>query len=250
MEPTQEKLDAFVDGELPMDETRAIEVLLITRPDLKTYVERQHRLRQTLTDAFSPLMDEAIPQRLRDAVMSTRAASGLQAQSWLRVLGETVTDANFLLLSVVPTAAELACGLLIGVVLQHGTPSDFVTTSAGQMVAQGKLADALTNRLASAGTSASGPHIGVSFRNRNGQDCRSFTIPGTNASTAGVACRAGDGWVVAALTAAPGKSRSAYQQAGSDMPPVIRDVVSSMIAGEAFDAAAERAARDRGWKPQ
>jgi anti-sigma factor RsiW len=249
MEPTEEMMNAFVDGELPADEMRAVETLIATRPDLKAYVERQHKLRSTLVSAFAPAMDEAIPQRLRDAAMFAPASSGFRAKSWLRAFGETVTGANFLLRSAAPAAAALACGLIVGVAIQPGAPSDFRATSAGQMIAQGELADALTNRLASAGAPASGPRIGVSFRNRNGEDCRTFSVPGANASTAGIACRTGDAWAVAALITAPRQSQNAYQQAGSEMPPVIRETVSSMIVGEAFDAAAERAARDRGWKP-
>ncbi len=249
MEPTQEKLDAFVDGELPMDEMRAIEALLITRLDLKAYVERQHRLRSTLASAFAPMMDEAIPQRLRDAVMSAPVSSGVRAKSWLSAFGGTITGANFLLRSAVPSAAALACGLIIGVALQPSAPSDFRTTSLGQMVAQGELADTLSSRLASEGAPASGPRIGVSFRSRDGQDCRTFMVQGAGASTAGVACRTGDAWAVTALAAMPRRTQNAYQQAGSDMPPIIRNAVTSMIAGEAYDAAAERTARDRGWKP-
>jgi hypothetical protein len=36
--------------------------------------------------------------------------------------------------------------------------------------------------------------------------------------------------------------------AGSGLPDVIRNAAANMIEGAPFDAAAERQARDRGWK--
>lgn len=249
MEPTQEKLNAFIDGELPAAETREIEALLAQRPDLAAAVERQTQLRRHFANAFAPVMDEAIPQSLRDAVMSSPVSLRFRMAAWLRAAATGSFARQPLFRRAAVPAAALACGLLIGIAIQRGTPTPF-QVSDGQMIAQGELADALTNRLASAGTPASGPRIGVSFRNRAGRDCRTFVIAGSGTSTAGVACREADGWAVAALAAAPGETSNAYQQAGSDMPPVIRSAISSMIAGEAFDAQAERAARDRGWRGQ
>jgi hypothetical protein len=40
-----------------------------------------------------------------------------------------------------------------------------------------------------------------------------------------------------------------YRTAASATPPAVLASVDATIAGEALDAAAERAARDRGWKP-
>ena len=247
MEPTPEKLSAFIDGELPAAEMREIEALLTQRPDLAAAVERQSTLRRRLANAFAPVMDEAIPQVLHVAVMSSPASLRFRATASLRAIGSSFAGHSVILRIAIPTAA-LACGLLIGVAIQRTAPVPFQASSNGQMIARGQLADALTNQLASAGTPATGPRIGVSFRNRNGRDCRTFLMPGRSTSTAGVACREGREWVVAALAAAPGETQGSYRQAGSTMPSVIRGAVSSMIAGEPFGAEAENAARKRGWR--
>jgi hypothetical protein len=247
MEPTKNQLDAFIDGELSMTEMSEIEALLANRPDLAAYVEQQSALRRRLGESFAPLMDEAIPQRLRDAVASSPVSARFRMAAWLRAAAENVLRVPVLLRVAIPATA-LACGLLLGMWFGRAPVPDFQTSPGGRMLARGELGEALTERLASAGTPQSGALIGVSFRNRNGQNCRSFLVPGRSASTAGVACRTDKDWVVAALAAAPGRTPGAYQQAGDDMPPVIRGAVSAMIDGEPFDAAAERAARDRGWK--
>ena len=106
----------------------------------------------------------------------------------------------------------------------------------------------MNERLASEGTALGGPHIGISFANSQGQDFRSFTIPGASASTAGVACKQGGDWVVAATASAPGHNQATYAQAGAEMPKTVRESIAGMISGSPYDAAAERAARDRGWK--
>ncbi|MBU6297191.1 MAG: hypothetical protein KGJ79_02730 [Alphaproteobacteria bacterium] len=250
MEPTKDELDAFIDVELSTADMQKIQAVLAQRSDLAAYVNQQTLLRARLSDAFAPLMAEAAPQRLRDAVMSAPVSVRYRIAEQLRAIVDNVRTARFVWRSLVPAAAALACGVLIGVRHEHGVQPDLQTLSSGQTVAEGALADALMNQLASAGAPASGPRIGVSFRNRSGEDCRSFTVPGRRASTAGVACRQGADWVVAALASAPGEAGGAYQRAGAEMPPLVRNAVNAMITGGAFDAATERAARDRGWKSQ
>jgi hypothetical protein len=248
MEPTRDQLDAFIDRELSIADMQKMEAILAQRPDLAAYVEQQMLLRAQLSDTFAPLMGEPAPQRLRDAVMSAPVSMRYRIGARVRAMMDDTRSAQFILHSLVPTTAALVCGLLIGMSYEHGPRPSLQILSDGQTIAQGTLASALTNQLASAGVPASGPRIGVSFQNRTGQDCRTFTLPGSRASTTGVACRQGADWIVAALAAAPGETPGAYQQAGAEMPPLVRSAVNAMIAGEAFDAAAERAARSRGWK--
>jgi hypothetical protein len=110
------------------------------------------------------------------------------------------------------------------------------------MVAQGALATALDNQLASAQQPEGGVRIGISFAARDGRYCRTFTA----ASLAGVACRDPRGWAVAALAATP-KEDSAYRMAGA-MPDVVRNTVKDLIAGEPLDASGEMHARALDWK--
>jgi hypothetical protein len=47
---------------------------------------------------------------------------------------------------------------------------------------------------------------------------------------------------------APEQVQAEYRTAGSDTPGAVLAAVDSLIAGDPLDAAAERAARDSGWK--
>jgi hypothetical protein len=152
---------------------------------------------------------------------------------------------GFLARSLAPAGAALALGLAVGLVIRPARDLDI--GASGQLVAQGALGDALDRKLASAGYDGQGPRIGISFRDKAGADCRVFST----GAASGLACRQGGAWVIGALAGqAPESGAGGYRQAGSEMPEAIRAAVSAIIDGAPFDAAAERQARDRGWRGQ
>jgi anti-sigma factor RsiW len=119
----------------------------------------------------------------------------------------------------------------------------------GMPVAQGRLAEALSNQLAGGGQAGAGGgdgavRIGVTFAATDGALCRSF-IAG---SAAGLACRSGEQWKVAVLAEAERGAGGDYRQAGSAMPAAVLEAIDARIAGPALDAQAEQAAQQRGWR--
>ena len=96
--------------------------------------------------------------------------------------------------------------------------------------------------MASAGD-VEGVRIGLTFRDSAGAVCRSFT----EQRSSGLACRDGQDWRLRGLFAAPeGQSGDYRMAAGAD--PNLAALIESTIAGDAFDAAQEKSARDRGWR--
>jgi hypothetical protein len=63
----------------------------------------------------------------------------------------------------------------------------------------------------------------------------------------GLACREGDRWQVRGLFAAPEGQATDYRMAWG-MDPNLAALIDSTMASEPFDAAQERAARDKGWR--
>ena len=57
-----------------------------------------------------------------------------------------------------------------------------------------------------------------------------------------------DAWVVEALSHAGAAQPGEVRQAASAMPPEVQAAIDARIQGEAFDAAAERAARAQHWR--
>jgi negative regulator of sigma E activity len=235
MNLTEEKLIAYADGEISSEEMRAIEATLKARPDLQAFVEQQRALRQHFETGFASLAGEEIPDRLFDVLKRTPVS---QRWRWQQRLSSW-TSRRFLLWSAMPTAAALACGLVIGVVF---TPQGSFRIDHGAMLAQGTLSTALDTQLASAQQASDNVRVGISFKDKSGRYCRTFS----DASLAGVACRDVKGWAVAALASAP--SENGVYHMASAMPDAIRDTVEKMIAGEPLDATEEMRAREKNWR--
>lgn len=226
----------FVDGELAPHDASRIEAEIAKDAEARAFVEMQTALRQQFQGAFAPVMEERPPDKLMAAIAETPV-------SWRWRLKQQFARRNSWMWMGLPAAGALALGLVIGIAVNPSNVGPIGTVN-GTLVAQGRLADALNTRLASDTAHANGPQIGISFRAKDGHDCRTFATNGV----AGIACRGEASWNVAALSAAPAETSGTYHMAGSGMPDLIRNAAENMIEGAPFDAAAERQARDRGWK--
>ena len=60
-----DRLMAYVDGELDEAQRREVERAMAADPALRDEVDRQHRLRATLTTHYGPVTQEDVPDRLR-----------------------------------------------------------------------------------------------------------------------------------------------------------------------------------------
>lgn len=238
MTVSKEMLMVYVDGELPSDDMRRIDEAIAADPALRAYVEEQQSLRRSLHDAFDPLLAAPVP----DALLAATAAR----PSWRWRIRQGWSGAGLrraLLWSGLPAGAALAAGLVLGLFL--GGPGADIVSGPGGLTAQGNLAAALTHGLASEPVRSAEAQIGISFKDKAGAYCRTFSLPGA----AGVACRRQGGWHIAALaqTQKETGAGAAYRPAASGMPDAVRSAVSGLIAGAPLDAAGERQARAAGW---
>jgi anti-sigma factor RsiW len=232
MELNRDELDRFVDGELSPGEMERIAAMLADSPEQNAYVARQESLRKQLRDEFHAL-DGSMPERL---IQTARTAPA----SWRWRLRAT-REPNRLFRWLVPTCATLVLGFVAGISLRP--QADLATSASGQVIAHGTLDKALDRQLAS--EASAGPvRIGISFRNKAGQACRTFN----SGSNAGLACHNAGAWVVTMLVRqVPEDAGSAYRMAGSEMPDAVRRAVTASIRGEPFDAAMEAQTARDGW---
>lgn len=220
---SKETLMAYVDGELPGEERAQVEAELAVNAEARAYVERQQALVRRMHASFNDILDMPVPSALQEAGAPQRF---FQSRLW-RLTSWTA----------LPVAGALACGLLIGVMLNGSN----VVSRNGMLVARGALADALTQKVAA--DQSGETRIGISFRDKNGRYCRTFREP----TMAGVACRQGGGWAIAAAGNVALETGGEYRQAGSAMPDFLRSTVEAMIVGEPLTADGERKARDARW---
>ena len=256
-----EKLMAYADGELDAAEHAAeraqIESAIQSDPAVAHRVEAHRALRRQVRGAFNAVLDEPVPERLLAAV---RAAPTATRESGITDLGRVRAARTAEAgrgKSARPAwswaqwgamAASLVLGAVIGHVAMQSRELGPITTQDGHLVAQAGLDEALSNQLASAQGSSGPVRIGVSFKTKAGEYCRTFVVqrPGV---LSGLACREGGAWDVRTLVRADaGVNGGGYQQAGSEMPAAVSAAVEAEIAGDPLDAAAEAEAKTNGWK--
>lgn len=230
-----ERLIAYVDGELSGDDLKLFEAEIAADPRLAAEVEKHRTMAARLAMAYAPVIDEKVPGRLKAAV---RARSGAQVRAGARVGIWQLTA----------MAASLVVGVTAGIAGGHFAwpqpQGSLVISDNGRLVAGGALKTALTDQL---GAQEGPMRTGLSFKTRAGRYCRTFQSGADG--MAGIACRHGEDWVMQTTTAfSPAKTAPAYRTAGSETPAAVLSAVDGLITGVPLDAVAEKAARDTGWK--
>jgi hypothetical protein len=236
---TDEELMAYVDGELDAAARARVEAAAAADPALAAKLATQQALKARLNAHFDPVLDEPLPQSLRELPVMSRSAKEQRAgrhawrwQEWSAM------------------AATLVLGVLLGpFVVRSSQPLPFVSAN-GRVVAIKDLEDALFRQTSGAANAeASGIAIGLSFRASNGSYCRTFAM---NRGPAGLACREWGEWVVEVLARNPrarqGSGGEAYRQAGTTFPDAIRQAVETRIDGEPLTIEEESALTARGWR--
>ncbi|HEV7135948.1 MAG TPA: hypothetical protein VGN43_04900 [Steroidobacteraceae bacterium] len=241
---SDEMLMAYADGELDAAARSAIEAAMASDPQIARRVAQHSALRNRFRSAFDRILDEPVPPRL------LMPASGVTGT----VRGKVVPlrqPRQWAWPQWTAIAASLIVGVIVGgLAMLRARAPDVVAMTGGQALAAGSLAHALSDQLAGSRSSASSVGIGVSFRSKSGQFCRTFVLR-QPAALAGLACRAPQGWQIGVLarTELAGGNSGGYRQAASAMPPAVIAAVGNQTAGEPLDARAEAAARARHWQP-
>ena len=259
MKVSEQMLFAYVDGELDAEQAILVEQAMRDDPAVASAVAAQRALREELRQAFAPVLDEPVPERLL-AAASAGAAHADSAEAGTRVVPlDAARDARrvrgdhahsprrgWRWPEWTALAASLALGVLVAPWLRPDGAPALLEMSGEGLVARAELAQALDTRLSSEGAGEGLVSVGLSFQDRGGHYCRTFTVAPPR-SVAGLAGREDDGWRVTAL----GESTPAGGQlrlASSPLPPAILAEVDARLEGEVLDEAGERAAREAGWR--
>jgi hypothetical protein len=208
---TLARVMAYVDGEMAAAERAAFEAEAAADPDLRAAVEAHRGLAARVGAAFASVLDEPVPVGL------TMAASVANDRPPIRF--------------GLPQWAAMAACLVVGVM-------------AGRMAlpTQSPLERGLSTQLAA----DQGPiRIGLTFRDKAGRWCRTYRSAPDR--LAGLACRDDGRWRTQVAVAFD-PAATTYRTAGSETPAPVLAAVDALRAGEPLDAAAEKSARDKGWR--
>lgn len=227
----EEKFFAWLDGELAPAEADAMSAKVAADPALRKLASEHRALAGQLRNAFDPIAAAAVPPPL---------GAALRPQAEVIDFASRKRRTFPAFPQWAAMAATLAIGIFVGT-LAPGKDGSPVAVDGGKLYAASTLGAALDKQLASAPTGS--VRIGLTFRGRKGEICRTFV----EQASSGLACREGDRWQLRGMFAAPEGQGGDYRMAAG-MDPNLAALVDSTAAGEPFDAAAERAARENGWR--
>ena len=259
----QETLYAYVDNELDAANSAKVEAAMADDPELKSLIEEQRALRALLGSAYSPVLDEPMPERLMAAAKGPMGPAGDARSTKAKVVRLAAARERKQAAAQdtgKPAANDwtwkhwggMAACLAIGVIAGHSAwlanATSDVANVDGQLVARGQLAQALSTQLASAQSKDAPVKIGLSYVSKGDELCRSFTV--RSAGTDGLACRRGNEWALRVLEQDQPKAADAgnLRMAASPVPAAVLKVVDEQIQGSPLDADAERAAMNKGWQ--
>lgn len=241
---------AYLDGELADDARVRIDAAIAADPALADRLARDLRLQACVRDAFVDALDEPVPAHLLEmlaAVPALQASAAPPRQDASNVVALPQRSAHR---RMPPAWLGYAAAAVLAVVAIGGAWQRMqspVRMIDGELVAGGTLAKGLDSVLASAPDAASVVSIGLTFRTRDGRICRSFGYR-DDSTLSGLACRSKDAWRLSALERVDIANDGEWHQASTTMTPAVQAAIDGALAGDAFDAEAERAARDAGWR--
>jgi hypothetical protein len=231
----EEAIFAYIDGELDGEQRARIGAMIDTDPALQAMIAEHRALAGRLQSGFSTILEAPIPLALLAPVSAGADVSSIAAARTRREKRRAVWN-------VAPwgaMAATLVAGLIGGAVFIGGHDGP-VVEQGRQLVASGRLEQALNSQLASTQGANAPVRISLTFKNHSGAICRSFT----DQAAEGVACREGKAWQLQALLAREKGRTGDYRMAASSETA---ELVDRLIAGVAFDQAQEQDALAANW---
>lgn len=259
-----ELLAAYVDGELQGSERARVEHAIAHDFRLTQRVAHYRAMRARMRGSFDSALHEPVPQRVVQVARSTSRPASAQIIDLARVRAERKRRnerRRLLQPHRIAIAASVLGGLLLGALAQrlwsNGPGADGSAVTAyrdGALVARGALADTLSNQLTDAAAPGSRFHVGMTFRAKSGDYCRTFSAS-DNPSLAGLACHQQQQWRILTLVgsqpATPGLSypnAAATRRVAWNLSPLLLQTVRDHISGEPLDPQAEAKARGANWR--
>lgn len=252
MEVTEEVLAAYADGQLDGAKRSDVERELAANAQLAERLQRYRALQQRLRGTYDGVLAEPLPARMRQtlgahAAKASAASPVADFAAHRAAAARPRTAREWRSRAWLAAAASVLLGLALGYALPHRGGAQMLQFRDGKLIAQGTLAAALDTQLAAQQSRTETVQLGLSFRNAQGNYCRTFATGGATA-LAGLACRAHEAWQLRLLTGDDRQPVGAYRTAATAIPPAVLARVQEEINGEPLDAAQEAAAAKARWR--
>ncbi|HZV20498.1 MAG TPA: hypothetical protein VE986_03025 [Hyphomicrobiales bacterium] len=267
---TDEKLMAYVDGELGPKDRLMVEAELARNPQLRADLEVFRSTRAALEAIYDGPSKEPPPAWLVDMVLNYNVdAPARQAQSRrykLSKLLERLTEVlpqSQLQWRLAGSAAILIVGVGIGwtagrTFMQPGPASSIVTIDNGRLVAAGEFNTVLEGApsmeemwIGGSGRDAIIARVTLTYKAKHASYCREFEVASGSEKELGVACRTNSGkWAIQAYVPTKGaiQSKDTLKPALRVGESIIDTIFDKTSDGDALGSKEEAAAIKRGWR--
>lgn len=237
---SDEKLNAFIDGELSLLEMSIVRDAIAKDNEIADRADALAALNSQITASLSSI--DAIPLSTGLSQMKSQLEAGSHAETaanvvrfpWWRKAQTAMT---------MPTAIAASVAAIFGFFLNSET-----YTGAGAMSDWKAISQALSNQVSGERVTTnrgSSFEARLTFLNQKDEYCRQFYIKTNNApALQSIACRTENDWQLRA--AMPSGDQSSYQAASSDR--ALDDVIDAMIKGDIVSPEQETKAIERRWK--
>jgi anti-sigma factor RsiW len=239
------EIHAYVDGALDANTSARLEAQARGDAVLAARIARQRDLRARLRAEFDPVLEEPIPQQLRDALAGP--ASGAVVTPIGAARKDRVSALRaWSLREWSAIAATLVLGALLGPLVFRSPGNLPIEIDGGRLVAAAYLDTALSTQLASEARDTAPARIGLTFRAAGGEYCRTFAL---QTGTIGLACRRDGRWAVELLdgAAAQPAAPDGFRQASSALSPALLGALTARGAGDPLTTDQERQRIASGW---
>lgn len=229
---TPEDIAAFAGGELSGDREAKIAAAVAADPALAEQVQRHKAMKSILGAHYAPVLDEPVPDRLASMLAKTDNAEVVDFAAARQKRENRRRLPHWGWIAGPALAASLALAVFL--------PGQGVESYA---YADTQLAAVLDDRLVADQSQTDDVRVLLSFRNDEGRYCRAFSAQ----TGGGIACNTADGWRLEATGAGREGAATDYRMAGAGDAQILA-LAQEMASGPALDAAAEREAREQGWR--
>jgi hypothetical protein len=238
-------IHAYVDGELDAETSARLEAQSRSDTELAARIARQRELRTLLGAEFDAVLDEPVPQRLRDALDAPARGEIVTPIGAARKAVARAPRVSWSLREWGAIAAALVLGVLLGPIAFRGSNDVPIRADQGGLVAAGYLDSALSTQVAGRAAQGTGARIVVSFRAASGEYCRTFQLRVGD----GLACRRDGRWFVPLFEAKtePRSDDGDFRQASSGLTPAMLSEMNTLGASEPLTADEEQQRLRAGW---
>ena len=231
-----ERLSAWLDGELPLDEAKRVEERLTAEPAFARRLERLRGADRKAQHVFHSIDRTPMPQGVLDLLQDGDVDRSQETQNAQVARLRPRAPRFFRVPVAIAASVALVAGFLVhDLIAPQRVGDDTALPTSGLVAGDSRLYRMLET--APAGKSVELPDGGsaevlLTFQANDGDWCRQFRLGTVASALHGLACRQPDGWQLeTAIFDGPGPSDATFQPAAGETPAALEAAVRARLGG-------------------